>query len=81
MQDAVSFFPEWSSPAFEEFLSCMGKKVTLKGFDQYRGGLDCKSELSHALYSLPQYIAILLTVMKYMFFIPAKIDLDFLPFQ
>ena len=36
---------EYASPAFKEFLSCIGTKIVLKDFDQYRGGLDCKSKL------------------------------------
>ena len=36
---------ECGSSIFEEFLNLIGDKVRLKGFDKYRGGLDCKSEL------------------------------------
>lgn len=40
------FFPltENSGPAFEEFLSCIGQKVRLKGFEKYRAQLDNKSK-------------------------------------
>lgn len=32
-----------TSPEFEEFLDFLGKRVTLKGWTGYRGGLDVKS--------------------------------------
>ena len=35
------------SPAFEEFLQLMGRKVKLKGFDDFRGGLDVKSKCDY----------------------------------
>ena len=35
---------EHSSPAFDEFLDMLGRKVKLQGFDNFRGGLDIKSE-------------------------------------
>ncbi|ESO90155.1 hypothetical protein LOTGIDRAFT_91952, partial [Lottia gigantea] len=35
---------EHGSPAFEEFLNLIGQKIRLKGFDKYRGGLDCKTD-------------------------------------
>lgn len=38
------FFSEHSGPAFEEFLSCIGQKVRLKGFEKYRAQLDNKSK-------------------------------------
>lgn len=42
---------EHSEPLFDEFLSCIGEKVRLLGFDKYRGGLDNKSD-STGLYSV-----------------------------
>ena len=36
---------EHSSPAFTEFLDLIGRKVKLKGFDKFKGGLDNKSKL------------------------------------
>ena len=36
-------FTEFASPEFDEFLDLIGRRVQLKGFDQYRGGLDVKS--------------------------------------
>lgn len=42
----ISFFydTEYSGPAFEEFLECIGEKVRLKGFVKYRAQLDNKSK-------------------------------------
>lgn len=34
------------SPAFKEFLSILGDKVRLKGFDKYKGGLDTVHDLT-----------------------------------
>lgn len=44
---------EFAGPAFEEFLTCLGKKVRLKGFEKYRAGLDNKSDTTglHSIYS------------------------------
>lgn len=42
---------ENSGVLFEEFLSCIGEKVRLLGFNKYRGGLDNKSD-STGLYSV-----------------------------
>jgi hypothetical protein len=39
-----ALFSEHGSPAFEEFLDCIGERVALNGFEKYRGGLDCKSK-------------------------------------
>ena len=38
-----SFF---CSPAFDDFLSIIGDKVRLKGFDRYKGGLDTVHDLT-----------------------------------
>lgn len=35
---------ETSSPAFEEFLDFLGQRVRLKGFDNYKGGLDTRGD-------------------------------------
>lgn len=43
------FFSEHSGPAFEEFLSCIGQKVRLKGFEKYRAQLDNKSKQCYLL--------------------------------
>ena len=37
-------FAEFASPEFDEFLDLIGSRVQLKGFQQYRGGLDVKSK-------------------------------------
>ncbi|PVD26348.1 hypothetical protein C0Q70_14019 [Pomacea canaliculata] len=44
---------ECSSPIFEEFLDLIGQKVRLKGFQKYRGGLDCKTDTTglHSFYT------------------------------
>jgi len=39
---------ETGSPVFDEFLNLIGQKVRLKGFEKYRGGLDCKSKCSYS---------------------------------
>uniref|UniRef100_A0A914ZJN7 Signal-induced proliferation-associated 1-like protein 2 n=2 Tax=Parascaris TaxID=6254 RepID=A0A914ZJN7_PARUN len=44
---------EHSSPAFEEFLDFLGQRVRLKGFDQYKGGLDIRGDTTgtHSVYA------------------------------
>uniref|UniRef100_A0A0N4Z8W4 Rap-GAP domain-containing protein n=1 Tax=Parastrongyloides trichosuri TaxID=131310 RepID=A0A0N4Z8W4_PARTI len=44
---------EKSTPAFEEFLEFLGTRVRLKGFDQYKGGLDTKADTTgtHSIYT------------------------------
>lgn len=42
---------EQAGPEFMEFLEIIGKKVRLKGFENYKGGLDTKTD-STGLYSL-----------------------------
>ena len=44
VQRRTCLFAEDSSAAFEEFLESLGERVRLRDFDQYRGGLDCKSK-------------------------------------
>ena len=39
------------SPQFEQFLSILGDKIRLKGFDRYKGGLDTVHDLT-GLYSV-----------------------------
>ena len=39
-------FAEQAGPAFEEFQEMIGQRIGLKGFEKYRGGLDCRSESS-----------------------------------
>ncbi|KAK7104928.1 hypothetical protein V1264_019565 [Littorina saxatilis] len=44
---------ESGSPVFDEFLNLIAQKVRLKGFDKYRGGLDCKTDTTglHSYYT------------------------------
>ncbi|PAV79175.1 hypothetical protein WR25_24180 [Diploscapter pachys] len=43
---------ETSTPAFDEFLDFIGQRVTLKGWDQYKGGLDTRGDTTgtHSVY-------------------------------
>lgn len=45
---------EEGSPAFEEFLACLGDKIRLKGWHGYRGGLDTDNDRM-GKYSLYRY--------------------------
>ena len=38
------FISEYSSERFQMFLELLGDEVQLRGWEQFRGGLDCKSE-------------------------------------
>ena len=50
--DYISFIKSvFSSEAFDEFLTILGDKVRLKGFDKYKGGLDTVHDLT-GLYSV-----------------------------
>lgn len=44
---------EHSSPAFDEFVSVLGEKVRLKGFEKYKAGLDTKTDTTglHSVYT------------------------------
>ncbi|RWS08731.1 signal-induced proliferation-associated 1-like protein 2 [Dinothrombium tinctorium] len=42
---------ETAGPYLEEFLTCLGEKIRLKGFDKYRAGLDNKTDTT-GLYSV-----------------------------
>lgn len=44
---------EFAGPAFEEFLTCLGQRVKLKGFEKYRAGLDNKKDTTglHSIYA------------------------------
>jgi hypothetical protein len=37
------------SPAFEDFLKFLGDKITLKGFEGFKGGLDVKRTASPSI--------------------------------
>jgi len=39
------FANEKTTPEFEEFLDFIGDRITLQGWDKYKGGLDVKSTL------------------------------------
>ncbi|MEL6805877.1 MAG: hypothetical protein AAFO91_19085 [Bacteroidota bacterium] len=43
---------EHGSPAFDQFLQLLGRKIDLHGFDDFRGGLDVKSESSAGRFAL-----------------------------
>lgn len=47
---------EYSGPALEEFLECIGEKVRLKGFVKYRAQLDNKTDSTgtHSMYAVYQ---------------------------
>ncbi|XP_022081278.1 signal-induced proliferation-associated 1-like protein 1 isoform X3 [Acanthaster planci] len=47
---------EHSTPAFDEFLECIGERVRLKGFDKYRAQLDNKTDSTgtHSVYATYQ---------------------------
>lgn len=44
---------EFAGPAFEEFLTCLGQRVRLKGFEKFRAGLDNKKDTTglHSIYA------------------------------
>uniref|UniRef100_A0AC35TX01 Rap-GAP domain-containing protein n=1 Tax=Rhabditophanes sp. KR3021 TaxID=114890 RepID=A0AC35TX01_9BILA len=44
---------EESTPALDEFLEFLGNKIKLKGFDQYKGGLDTRADTTgtHSIYT------------------------------
>ncbi|XP_037917426.1 GTPase-activating Rap/Ran-GAP domain-like protein 3 [Hermetia illucens] len=45
---------ETASEAFEEFLSILGEKIRLKGWERFRGGLDVKGDMTgkYSIYTL-----------------------------
>ncbi|XP_038046946.1 signal-induced proliferation-associated 1-like protein 1 [Patiria miniata] len=47
---------EHSTPAFDEFLECIGERIRLKGFDKYRAQLDNKTDSTgtHSVYATYQ---------------------------
>lgn len=40
----IFYILENSSPAFEEFLDFLGQRVKLRGFENYKGGLDVRGD-------------------------------------
>ena len=59
---------ERGSKEFERFLSILGNKIRLKGWDKYRGGLDVKGrsqyQLQPPLYKISLYIHIYINKKK-----------------
>ena len=47
----VWLISERGSREFERFLTILGNKIRLKGWDKYRGGLDVKGETTVSLSS------------------------------
>lgn len=46
---AILFIAEAGSPEFDRFVSLLGDKIRLKGWDKYRGGLDVKGTSIHSV--------------------------------
>lgn len=44
MLDVFRLCVENGSEKFDEFLSILGEKITLKGWERFRGGLDVKGK-------------------------------------
>lgn len=67
-------FLEHSSPAFEEFLDFLGQRVRLKGFDQYKGGLDIRGDTTgtHSVYAEYQAHEIMFHVSTLLPFTPSN---------
>ncbi|VDK83949.1 unnamed protein product [Litomosoides sigmodontis] len=65
---------ENGSPAFEEFLDFLGQRVRLKGFDQYRGGLDVRGDTTgtHSIYVKYQAHEIMFHVSTLLPFTPSN---------
>jgi len=62
--DEEMYANQTSSPAFEEFLSCLGDKIILQGWRQYNGGLDVikNSTGTHSYYTIMHDIQIMFHV-------------------
>lgn len=63
---------EDAGPAFHEFLELIGKRVRLKGFDNYKAGLDNKTDSTgtHSLYAIHQDCEIMFHVSTMLPFTP-----------
>jgi signal-induced proliferation-associated 1 like protein 1 len=63
---------EDAGPAFSEFLETIGKKVRLKGFDNYKAGLDNKTDSTgtHSLYATHQDCEVMFHVSTMLPFTP-----------
>lgn len=59
------------SPAYEEFLDFIGDRITLRGWDKYRGGLDVKNDdtgkesvyTTHKIYEVMFHVCTMLPVL------------------
>lgn len=65
---------ESGSPAFDEFLDFLGQRVRLKGFDQYKGGLDVRGDTTgtHSIYAEYQAHEIMFHVSTLLPFTPSN---------
>ncbi|EJD75290.1 rap/ran-GAP family protein [Loa loa] len=65
---------ESGSPAFEEFLDFLGQRIRLKGFDQYKGGLDVRGDTTgtHSIYVKYQAHEIMFHVSTLLPFTPSN---------
>lgn len=63
---------EEAGPAFTEFLDTIGKKVRLKSFDNYKGGLDNKTDSTgtHSIYATYQNCEVMFHVSTMLPFTP-----------
>lgn len=63
---------EDAGPAFKEFLETIGKRVRLKGFESYKGGLDTKTDSTgtHSVYTNYQNCEIMFHVSTMLPFTP-----------
>lgn len=65
---------EYSSAAFDEFLDFIGQRVRLKGWDQYKGGLDTRGDTTgtHSIYNEYQAHEIMFHVSTLLPFTPSN---------
>ncbi|CAB3398570.1 unnamed protein product [Caenorhabditis bovis] len=65
---------ESSTPAFDEFLDFIGQRVTLKGFESYKGGLDTRGDTTgtHSIYAEYQAHEIMFHVSTLLPFTPSN---------
>ncbi|NP_001360531.1 Rap-GAP domain-containing protein [Caenorhabditis elegans] len=65
---------EFSTPSFDEFLDFLGQRVTLKGFEAYKGGLDTRGDTTgtHSIYSEYQAHEIMFHVSTLLPFTPSN---------
>lgn len=65
---------ESSTPSFDEFLDFLGQRVTLKGFEAYKGGLDTRGDTTgtHSVFSEYQAHEIMFHVSTLLPFTPSN---------